>query len=105
MERFKGSTAKLKMKKMVLDSGYYNDTEYTCKVAAYEKEKANIYLLTGKTELPEFSLDAIYECVLSEEESEISCLGVIRERYWSKLGKVVVFHIENGFYKNIVNLK
>lgn len=103
MERFSSSTARLKMKKMVLDGGCFNDTEYICKVAAYKKEEANIYLLTGKTELPEFSLDAIYECVLSEEETEIACSGVIRERYWSKLGKVVVFHIENGFYKKNVN--
>ena len=94
MERFKGSTARLKMKKMILDGGYFNDTEYICKVAAYEKEQANIYLLTGKTELPEFSLDAIYEP---------ACAGVIRERYWSKHGKVLVFHIENGFYKKNVN--
>ena len=77
MERFKGSTARLKMKKMILDGGYFNDTEYICKVAAYEKEQANIYLLTGKTELPEFSLDAIYECVLDEEEQETVCAGVI----------------------------
>ena len=96
MERFKGSTARLKMKKMILDGGYFNDTEYICKVA-------NIYLLTGKTELPEFSLDAIYECVLDEEEQETACAGVIRERYWSKHGKVLVFHIENGFYKKNVN--
>lgn len=103
MERFKGSTARLKMKKMILDGGYFNDTEYICKVAAYEKEQANIYLLTGKTELPEISLDAIYECVLDEEEQETVCAGVIRERYWSKHGKVLVFHIENGFYKKNVN--
>ena len=58
-----------------------------CKVAEYEKEQANIYLLTGKTELPEFSLDAIYECVLDEEEQETACAGVIRERYWSNAWK------------------
>ena len=99
MERFKGSTARLKMKKMILDGGYFNDTEYICKVAAYEKEQANIYLLTGKTELTEFSLDAIYECVLDEEEQETACAGVIRERYWSKHEKFSFFILKMDFIK------
>lgn len=105
MGQFQGNTVKLTMKKMILDGGYYNDVTYTCKIIMYNKEEECIYLLTGKTELTEFSLDAVYECCFSETEEEIRCEGMLRERYWNKLGKVIVLHIQNGFYKNPVNLK
>ena len=76
---------------------------HICKVIMYKKSEERIYLLTGKTELTEFSLDANYECVIPEEDSEVRCNGFIRERYWNKQGKVIVFQIKNGFYKNTVN--
>ena len=66
-------------------------------------KEESIYLLTGKSELPLFSLDGVYECILEVEEEEIKCEGVIKERYGNKLGKVVVFYVRNGFYKNPVN--
>lgn len=103
MERFQGTTVKLKMIRAVLDKEEYVDTTYICKVIAYKKEEGCIYLLTGKTEVTEFSLDGIYECILPDGEEEVRCTGMIRERYWNKLGKVLVFRIEKGFYKNPVN--
>ena len=72
-------------------------------VIKYNEEEECIYLLTGKTELSEFSLDSIYECTMTDEEEEVKCRGKIVERYWDKRGKVLVFHVENGFYKNTVN--
>jgi len=66
-------------------------------------EEECIYLLTGKTELALFSLDAIYECKIQNGDEILSCRGYIKERYVSKMGKVIVFQIRNGFYKNPVN--
>lgn len=103
MEQFQGTTVKLKMIRVILDGEEYLDTTHTCKVITYKKEEGCIYLLTGKTEVTEFSLDGIYECILLEGEEEVRCTGMIRERYWNKLGKVLVFQIEKGFYKNPVN--
>ena len=105
MEKFQDDTVKLKMVKTILDGGFFNDNIYLCKMIKYDKENECIYLLTGKTELYEFSLDSIYECTMIDEENneEIKCLGRIRERYWDKKGKVLVLHVENGFYKNSLN--
>ncbi|MGN1267051.1 MAG: hypothetical protein ACI4UH_03845 [Dorea sp.] len=95
--------AKLKMKRQVLNEGFFDDASYHCKIITYNPEEENIYLLIGKTELPLFSLDAEYECLISVGEEILKCNGMIIERYVSKLGKVVVFHLKNGFYKNLVN--
>ncbi len=103
MGQFEGNTVKLRMTKMILDRGRYDEAVHACKVIMYKKEEERIYLLTGKTELTEFSLDANYECTIPESGREIRCGGFIRERYWNKLGKVIVFQIKNGFYKNTVN--
>ncbi|QDW73738.1 hypothetical protein FND36_06635 [Lachnospiraceae bacterium KGMB03038] len=94
--------AKLKMERMILKDGFFDETVHHCKVISYHPEREMVYLLTGKTELPVFSLDALYTCIIETEEEAICCEGQIRERYWSKLGRVIVFHIQNGFYKNLV---
>lgn len=99
---YEDCSAKLKMERMILKDGFFDETVHHCKVITYIPEKEKIYLLTGKTELPVFSLDALYTCVLEGEEETIRCEGQIRERYWNKLGRVIVFHIQNGFYKNLV---
>ena len=103
MEKFQDDTVKLEMIKTILDGGYFNDNIYLCKMIKYNEEEECIYLVTGKTELSEFSLDSIYECTMTDEEEEVKCRGKIVERYWDKRGKVLVFHVENGFYKNTVN--
>ena len=60
MEKFQDDTVKLEMIKTILDGGYFNDNIYLCKMIKYNEEEECIYLLTGKTELSEFSLDSIY---------------------------------------------
>ena len=95
--------AKLFMVRVILGESYFDDTVYDCKTIRYIPEKESIYLLAGKTELSVFSLDALYECSIQTEEYMLSCQGYIRERYISKLGKVIMFQIKNGFYKNPVN--
>ena len=95
--------ANLSMIRVILGDGCFDDSVYTCKIIRYIPEKECIYLLTGKTELSVFSLDALYECKIQHEDEILACQGFIKERYISKLGKIVVFQIQNGFYKNPVN--
>ena len=95
--------AKLFMVRVILGESYFDDTVYDCKTIRYIPEKESIYLLTGKTELSVFSLDALYECKIQSEDEILVCQGYVKERYVSKLGKVIVFRIQNGFYKNPVN--
>ena len=95
--------AKMSMVKVILGESFMDNGVYNCKIIRYIPEKESIYLLTGKTELTVFSLDALYECSIQTEEEVLSCQGFIKERYISKMGKVIVFQIQNGFYKNPVN--
>ena len=94
--------ASLSMTRVILQNGYFDENIYNCEVITYNPEEESIYLLTGKNELPLFSLDGVYECILETEET-IKCEGVIKERYYNKLGRIVIFYVRNGFYKNLVN--
>ena len=100
---YRDCSAKLSMIKVILGESFMDEGVYNCKIIRYIPEKESIYLLIGKTELAVFSLDALYECSIQTEEETLSCQGFIKERYVSKTGKVVVFQIKNGFYKNPVN--
>ena len=102
-QMYRECSANLAMKRVILGEGYYDEGKYECTVIRDIPEKESIYLLTGETDLPVFSLDALYECSIYTGEESISCQGYIRERYMSKIGRVVLFQIENGFYKNPVN--
>lgn len=95
--------AEVRMQRMILKDGYYDETTYYCSVITYNPEEEDIYLLSGEAKLPVFSLDGIYECRIHTQEGEVSCVGVIEERYWNKLGNIIRVHIKNGFYKNLVN--
>lgn len=96
-------SASLRMKRMILQNGHFNENTYKCQVITYNSEEESIYLLTGDTGLPLFSLDGLYECVLETDTEEIMCEGVIKERYFNKLGRIIVLYVRNGFYKNPVN--
>ena len=101
---FEECPATLKMARTILKDGYFDETVHHCKIIQYIPEEERIYLLAGKTDLPSFSLDGLYECTISSKDGSVLCTGAIRERYWSKAGKVIVFRIENGFYKKYVLL-
>ena len=95
--------ADLSMVRVILGDGCYDGLVHACSVIRYIPEKECIYLLVGETKLSEFSLDALYECSIHNENEILKCQGFLTERYSSKQGKVVVFRIQNGFYKNPVN--
>lgn len=90
--------AQVQMQRTILRDSVYDNNIYACKVIGYFPEEDCIYLLTGKTEITSFSLDGIYECCIQTEQEEIMCEGMIKERYWCKLGRVAVFSVTNGFY-------
>lgn len=94
--------ATMQMIRMILKDGYFDDIPYPCTVIRYNEEEGCIYLLTEE-KLSSFSLDGIYECRIETEKGVTACTGILRERYWNKLGNVMKFRIQNGFYKNPVN--
>ena len=100
---YEGRPVDIQMESMILDEGFFDETVYQCEIITYNPEEERIYLLSRKTELPVFSLDGIYKCTISGEEGLEQCKGVITERYWNKLGRVMVFQIKNGFYKKVLN--
>lgn len=100
---YRDCPAKLGMERVILGDGFFDESVYTCKIIRYIPEEESIYLLTGKTELPAFSLDALYNCSIYTENTIVKCEGFITERYMSKLGKVIVFRVKSGFYKNPLN--
>lgn len=100
---FEECPAELRMIKVILRDGMFDENVHHCKVIRYNSEEESIYLLTGKTEITLFSLDGIYECTIHTKEGRTICSGMIWERYWSKAGRVIVFHVQNGFYKNNLN--
>lgn len=95
--------ASLRMKRVILQNGFFNENEYKCQVITYNPQEENIYILMGEDELSLFSLDALYECVMETETEKIVCEGVIKERYFNKSGRIIVLYIRNGFYKNPLN--
>ncbi|MGN1165925.1 MAG: hypothetical protein ACI4S2_05850 [Lachnospiraceae bacterium] len=100
---YEGCSASLRMLRMILENGSFDETTHECHVITYNPENECIYLLAEKEDLTIFSLDGIYECILRTEKEKILCKGMIRERYYNKLGKVIVMRVRNGFYKNTVN--
>jgi hypothetical protein len=60
-------------------------------------------LVLQEQELEDVLLDAIYHCSIVVNAEEISCTGIVMERFCSAIGKIVKFKIKNGFYK--INLK
>ena len=91
------------MQRMILDEGFFDETVYQSQIITYKPEEERIYLLSKQPELPVFSLDGIYKCTIAGEEGLIECSGSMTERYWNKLGRVMVFRLRNGFYKKVLN--
>lgn len=95
--------AVLQMTRTILENGENDEATHHCKVIKYDPKEEIIYLIAGKSDITSFSLDGVYRCTVSSEKKEVWCLGVIRERYCNKIGKVIVFRVQNGFYENNIN--
>ena len=95
--------ALLQMTRTFLEDGEKDEIIHHCKVIRYDPEEENIYLIAGKSDITSFLLDGVYRCTINSEKKEIWCQGVIRERYCNKVGKVLVFRVQNGFYEKNIN--
>lgn len=93
---------KLNMVRSILRDGIFDEDEREAEVIRYDEETELLYLSVESYDLPEYSLDAIYECRIEAEE-EVACLGVVKERYQNGDGYIIKFKIQNGFYKKLVN--
>ncbi|MDO4313322.1 MAG: hypothetical protein Q4C52_09565 [Eubacteriales bacterium] len=100
---YEGCSVELWMEQMILEEGELEERIHYCKVIGYDENKERIQLLLRGEEVDVISLDAIYGCKLMDGEKSAECEGMILERYMDKLGNMLVFQIENGFYKNNLN--
>lgn len=99
-----GNKAELTMRKLLCKGSDMDQKTYLCNILRYDFGKECIYLVLENSSLKEISLDAIYECVIKETESEkIMCTGRVVERFHEEAGRIIKFKIENGFYK--INVK
>ena len=83
---YEGCTAKLRMERVILEDSFFDETEYLCKIIAYDEEEGTLYLVSEEAELTSYSLDGIYECSIENLEDPVICKGIIKERYWNKAG-------------------
>lgn len=102
---YEGCPVELWMEQMILEDGEYEERVHYCKVITYDEGKECIELLLRGEEVDIISLDAVYGCKIMDGDKSAECKGIIRERYLDKLGNMLIFQIENGFYKNSLNLK
>lgn len=93
----------LEMKKTFQADAVPDLKMFRCEVLRYDIARERIYLLLKDGELTDVSLDALYECRIHLKEEKIVSEGGVGERYRDANGKILVFHIENGFYKISIN--
>lgn len=98
-----GCPVELWMEQMILEEGEFEERVHYCKVIRYDQDKEHIQLLLRGEEVDVISLDAIYGCKIMDGEKSAECKGMILERYLEARGNMLVFQIENGFYKNSLN--
>ena len=71
---------------------------HKCQVFKYDMEEDFIYLELKENDLTTISLDAKYRCYIATRNELLCCTGVVKERFHSEDGNMLVFRIENGFY-------
>ena len=63
--------ADLSMVRVILGDCYYDEHIHSCQVIRYIPDRECIYLLSDTAELSVFSLDALYECEIINENEDI----------------------------------
>ena len=102
-QMYEESAVDIRMTKMIRDDGCFDAKIYECDTITYDEDRECIFLILKNTDLPFISLDGIYECNIATREGILTCSGMVTERFIDKRGKILVFQIENGFYKNNLN--
>ena len=96
---YDGNKAAITMIQNLKDGIELDKRVYSCTVIEFQKEKEQVHILMSSGELPEISLDGIYECKISTLTGEATCTGKIRERYENRAGMILCLQIINGFYE------
>lgn len=99
---YQNDKAELEMKRVLSAGGMLNHKVIECEVIRYDEREECIYLLLENEEVTSVSLDAVYECRIEHGEETVLSQGRIIERYWHENGKIIIYQIENGFYKNSI---
>lgn len=100
---FEKCMVQLKMIRTIVEDGFFDEKVYSCEIIRHDEEEECIGLLLQEAKLPVISLDGVYECIIAGPEETLACRGKIIERFRDKRGNILVFQIENGFYKNNIN--
>lgn len=95
-----GARATLKMIRCLRKNQILDKEKYKAEVILYSSTDETITLKVEEGVLARFSLDGVYRCVIRDKENASMCEGTIIERFQNDEGNVIIFHIENGFYKN-----
>ena len=95
--------ATLKMLDVLIENGECDHRVHRGQVLKYDQERERIHLLLEGSSLLEVMLDATYECQIASEPNEVSCKGLIIDRYNSERGNILCFQIKSGFYE--INIK
>lgn len=98
---YEGSTAVLKILHVYLEGELMDESEYVCRITAYDPDQEYMYMTVEEGDLTSISLDAEYDCSIRPED--VSCQGTVKERYFDREGSRLIFSVENGFYKNNIN--
>ena len=48
---YEGCTAKLRMERVILEDSFFDETEYLCKIIAYDEEEETLYLVSEERNL------------------------------------------------------
>lgn len=100
---YEGYTAALQMLRSILAGEETDERIYHCTVIKYEEGREEIHMVLEDGELACLSLDAVYRLGLMTRRTALFCRGMVKERFTDRRGNVVIFRIENGFYKNNLN--
>lgn len=95
---YENNPVELRMDKTVSADVVFDDKIHKCKVFRYDIEDDYIYLELKEKDLREISLDAKYQCYIFTKSEQLFCTGVVKERFRSENGNMMLFRIENGFY-------
>lgn len=95
---YEGNPVDLQMAKTISTDAIFDDATHHCKVFRYDMEEDYICLNLVEDDLTAISLDAKYQCYISTKKELLYCTGVVKERFRSENGNMIIFRIENGFY-------
>ena len=95
---YEGFPVNLQMERIITPDGIFDEGTHHCVVIGYEPDNDYIRLRMKDENLQGISLDAKYRCYITTKNEILLCYGMVKERYRSNCGSVLIFRIENGFY-------